>query len=464
MFIGLPLAARYTDPWQDSFETRFAALTARRRRIAYYYTEPDNSTFRYRCFNMVRTVNAHAGDTGAAWFSRADGERLGRVADAVDVLILGRVRYDTPVARLVARARAGGARILFDVDDLVCDTRHIELLMNSLNQDTGAGGNWDYWYSYIARMGAALRLCDGVITTNAFLAGQIARDTDLPVSIVPNYLNAEQEAVSRAILTAKRDNGWGRDGLIHVGYFSGSPTHARDFAIVAPTLAGLLAADPRVVLRLVGMLDPHPALAGLQERIEVHPFTDFLSLQRLVGSTEISLAPLQDNIFTNSKSELKFFEAAVVGTLTIASPTFTFAQAIEMAARACSRMSWNGASASARRSGCSMMGATSRWRRRPRRRQAPPMAARRSGPRSSTPPLGRLLRLLCPCQRRCASASLRRHPSRGGPQSCRCWPRTASASRSGRATIRCCRSLKASTSRRWIMPTRRRCGPNMPRP
>ncbi|MBR0655598.1 glycosyltransferase family protein [Plastoroseomonas arctica] len=329
MFIGLPFAARYTDPWQDDFETRFQALTARRRRIAYYYTEPDNSTFRYRCYNMVQTVNAVAPDTGAAWFCRADGERLGRVADAADVLILGRVRYDTPVVQLVARARAGGARILFDVDDLVCDTRHIELLMNSLNQDTGPAGNWDYWFSYIGRMGAALRLCDGVITTNAFLGQQIARDSGLPVAIVPNYLNREQEAVSRAIVAAKRDGNWARNGRIHVGYFSGSPTHTRDFAIVASSLATLLAEEPRLIVRLVGMLDPHPALAPWRHRIEVHPFTDFLTLQRLVGSTEISLAPLQDNIFTNSKSELKYFEAAAVATLTIASPTFTFRQAID---------------------------------------------------------------------------------------------------------------------------------------
>ena len=34
-------------------------------------------------------------------------------------------------------------------------------------------------------------------------------------------------------------------------------------------------------------------------------------------------------MFTNCKSELKYFEAAVVGTVTIASPTFTFARAID---------------------------------------------------------------------------------------------------------------------------------------
>ena len=39
--------------------------------------------------------------------------------------------------------------------------------------------------------------------------------------------------------------------------------------------------------------------------------------------------PLQHNLFTNCKSELKYFEAAAIGTATIASPTFAFRHAIE---------------------------------------------------------------------------------------------------------------------------------------
>ena len=49
---------------------------------------------------------------------------------------------------------------------------------------------------------------------------------------------------------------------------------------------------------------------------------DFLSLQ-LIGRTQINLIPLQVNAFTDGKSELKHFEAAAVGTVSIASPTAT---------------------------------------------------------------------------------------------------------------------------------------------
>jgi glycosyltransferase involved in cell wall biosynthesis len=39
--------------------------------------------------------------------------------------------------------------------------------------------------------------------------------------------------------------------------------------------------------------------------------------------------PLQTNVFSNSKSELKYFEAAIVETPTLATPTYSFRLAID---------------------------------------------------------------------------------------------------------------------------------------
>ena len=54
-----------------------------------------------------------------------------------------------------------------------------------------------------------------------------------------------------------------------------------------------------------------------------------MNLQRLLGTVEFNLMPLQSNAFTDCKSELKYFEAASVGTLSIASPSFTYRRAIQ---------------------------------------------------------------------------------------------------------------------------------------
>jgi glycosyltransferase involved in cell wall biosynthesis len=59
------------------------------------------------------------------------------------------------------------------------------------------------------------------------------------------------------------------------------------------------------------------------------PFMSFLGLQSAIAEVDVNLSPLQSSPFTFSKSELKFFEAAVVGTITIASPTPVFSNAIQ---------------------------------------------------------------------------------------------------------------------------------------
>jgi hypothetical protein len=107
---------------------------------------------------------------------------------------------------------------------------------------------------------------------------------------MPNYLNPQQQALSERLYNAKRNSGWARDGRNHLGYFSGSPSHALDFTIVAPAISRLMRADPRVVLRVVGFFDPHPELATLRHRIEVVPLQDFINLQRSIAEVEINIA------------------------------------------------------------------------------------------------------------------------------------------------------------------------------
>jgi hypothetical protein len=79
----------------------------------------------------------------------------------------------------------------------------------------------------------------------------------------------------------------------------------------------------------VGFLDVGPALHGFVDRIDILPLTDFLTLETLIGETGLNIVPLQTNAFSNSKSELKYFEAAIVETPTFATPTYSFRLAIE---------------------------------------------------------------------------------------------------------------------------------------
>ncbi len=78
-------------------------------------------------------------------------------------------------------------------------------------------------------------------------------------------------------------------------------------------------------------LDPleFPEMSGLEPHIEWRRFVKFDDVPLEVARFDINLAPLEDgNPFVEAKSELKFFEAALCGVPTIASPSGPFKRAI----------------------------------------------------------------------------------------------------------------------------------------
>ena len=318
----------YRAPWTQPLEDRIAALTRpAERRVAYLYQAPDTSTFRYRVFNMVQALEGSA-DVAAAWFTVAEVPRLLPLLDRCDALVVCRVRYADAIGNLLNRARQLRVATVFDCDDLVFDPDYVHLILHTLDQQIFEKA-WDTWFAMIGRIAATMRLCDRGIVTNDFLADRLrAAAPGKPVGVVPNFLERTQRDLSLRLYGAKQHSGFARDGRIHIGYFSGTPTHSRDFAIIADALARLMHDDPRIVLRLVGFVQPAGALAEFADRIEHFPLQDHLNLQRLIAGVEFNVAPLQSNDFTNCKSDLKYFEAASVGTLTLASPTHAFRAAI----------------------------------------------------------------------------------------------------------------------------------------
>jgi len=299
-------------------------------RAAYFYEIPDTSTFRYRVYNVCQSLAAEPrGGPSASWFHCGDLERIERVIDQCDVLILCLVHYTDFINRMVSRAHARGRRVLFDVDDLRFDVGYAHTVMDSLGVELSDDA-WRYWFGNFSRMGVTMSLCDAAVVTNPYLAARVEAFLGKPTHIMPNYMNREQMEASAEIWETKERSGWERDSRIHLGYFSGTPTHKRDFALIVGQLAQLMDDDERLTLRVVGFLDDiGPELERHRARIETTPLQDFLNLQREIGQVEVNLVPLQDNTFTNCKSELKWFEAAAVGAVTVATPTYTFRHAIE---------------------------------------------------------------------------------------------------------------------------------------
>jgi glycosyltransferase involved in cell wall biosynthesis len=310
-----------TQPWELPLLDRLRMLNGGDLRVAYFSEAFEQGSFRYRCYNMAQTLNASSSGIRASFFIAEDLAAIKDLATHADVLVLSRVRYDSIIHRLIDSFHGMGKQVFYDIDDLIFDPSFAPLIASTLNY-TLWGKDLDNWFALAARIRATLDLSDHVITTTAYLADQVALVTAKPVTVVSNFVNQEQLDASA---------GFSRQidpTMTTLGYFSGSTSHQKDFEIALPALLSFLGADVTHRLTIAGYLELPDVFTPYQNQITRLAFMSPAKLQHAIGSVDANIVPLQDNPFTASKSELKYFEAALVHTPTIASPTPPYQQAI----------------------------------------------------------------------------------------------------------------------------------------
>jgi O-antigen biosynthesis protein len=323
-------------PGQAALYERLATLGQGQVRVAYFAENVQSSTFRYRAANMVAVLNILADakevQTSAACFFTGDLQYAADIEASADILVISRVRHDFATTALVQQFNAQGKKVWFDIDDWVFDPQAIGLIIHTAGQ-TESDEVLNYWHAVVSRMRQMLLLCDGAITTNRYLAQKLSKFVNMPIKVIPNFANEQQLAVSQPLYLNKLNLVAIEAQAIKLGYFSGSASHNRDITLLFPALEIIMAGDPRVQLVLVGPIELGEQAVRFEQlysnRITRHGFTDYVYLQQLIAEVDFNLVPLQTNEFTHCKSELKYVDAAIVGTLTISSPTHAYAAAIQ---------------------------------------------------------------------------------------------------------------------------------------
>ena len=297
--------------------------------VCYVGGEPDTPGMIYRVSHYAAACRA----AGAVVTVLRSDEAAARMteADGIDLLVIWRAAWTETLAAFIARARTGGARIVFDVDDLMIDpalatTRLIDGIRSQQLTETQVREH----YTRVQRTMLAADVC--AASTNE-LAGHMRRFAK-PVVTLPNGYDTATLAASR--MAVRRRLAGTPDGLLRLGYASGSRTHQRDFAEVAAALPRVFRARPHcrlVLFQASGVklidLSEFPALTAFADRIEWREMVPPELLPRELARFDVNLAPLQpDNVFCDAKSELKYFEAALAGVCTVASPVGPYVRAI----------------------------------------------------------------------------------------------------------------------------------------
>lgn len=311
-----------------------------RSRVLFVSGEPDTPGHFYRVARYAATAEEAGFDVSVVRHdelrsatSRFGGRLIGLQPAAPQLVVIWRAAWTPRLSRAIDQWRRAGARIVFDVDDYMFDPdlARTEIIDGIRSQACTEEAVAELYL----RINHTLLESDACIAPTETLARAMRR-WGKPAFVLPNGFDDDTHAASRRAVAARRLAG--SDGLIRIGYAAGSKTHQRDFAVAAPALARLLRnrSDCRLVLFRAGQngpplldLDEYPDFADLGHRVEWRPLRPLAELPDELARLDINLAPLETgNPFCEAKSELKFFEAALVEVVTIASPTMPFATAI----------------------------------------------------------------------------------------------------------------------------------------
>jgi glycosyltransferase involved in cell wall biosynthesis len=235
--------------------------------------------------------------------------------------IFYRVPGFPPVLGLIEDCKRLRLPLWWEVDDLIFDAaeylqnRNLARLDGELRKNILSG---------VPLYRAAMLACGRGIASTPRLA-QAMRDAGLAeVHIVENALDAETLSLADRLRTPARP---AREAVV-ITYGSGTRTHDADFAVAAPGVLAALRARPNLRLRIVGDLTLPPDFAPLADRVERVQKTHFAAYFAWLANADISIAPLEDTIFNDAKSNIKFLEAAVLGVASVCSPRATFAAVI----------------------------------------------------------------------------------------------------------------------------------------
>lgn len=291
----------------------------------------------YRAFNQAEELDLNK---IRAEVMIQDNPFLPRFSKKFKVFIFHRTLFTPIIKNLIEKIKKQGKEIIFETDDLVFDSKYLEKMdylknINALERKLyakGVGGE--------ILQDPYVKVCT---TTTSYLADKL-KEYGKQVFIVPNKLSRKDIETTNVILSERkqveesnkdkirslvRQPADRDDKVIKLGYFSGTISHNKDFAVITNALMQIMEKYPQVELFLVGPLDVESRLNKFKARIKQLPLAPRNKHFENIASVDINLAPLEiGNPFCESKSELKFFEAGILEVPTIASAGQTFREAI----------------------------------------------------------------------------------------------------------------------------------------
>ena len=276
---------------------------------------------RYRAYNQAEELNKHG---IKAAVTVLDHPNLVKFANKFKIFIFNRTLVTNKAKKLIAEIKKQNKEIIFDTDDLVFDAELMHQAesyqkMNALEKRQYEKGVGEEILS-----DSYVRICT---TTTSFIKDILIEKYQKKVFVSRNKINDHEVEIADGFMAKKALN---NSKEIKLGYFSGTMSHNKDFSTITDALFQIMKKYSQVKLVLVGPLSVENKLNQFQSRIIHSGLAPIKKHYENISNVDINLAPLvKDDPFCEAKSELKFFEAGIVKTPTVAVRNQTFSEAIE---------------------------------------------------------------------------------------------------------------------------------------
>lgn len=274
-------------------------------------------SYRYRVLHQMEQINAGFLESDEYFYENLNP----LIVLNYRVIIFFRCPWTQKIEDAISLAKNLNKKILFDIDDLVIDTKYTDdihfLKTLSPKQKT-------LYDNGVIRMKKTLKLCEGAITTTKALARELKNYVS-NVFINRNVASEEMWKLSKKALVNKDISK--NDNHIIIGYFSGSISHKPDIEMIKPALLKILKKFRNVKLLLLGELEI-PDFYEFSSQIIYKKFVNWKKLPKIISKVDINIAPIENNVFNSAKSENKWVEAALVKVPTVASNFGAFQQVI----------------------------------------------------------------------------------------------------------------------------------------
>jgi glycosyltransferase involved in cell wall biosynthesis/ubiquinone/menaquinone biosynthesis C-methylase UbiE len=274
---------------------------------------------RYRCHHQCEQLKKHNINSDIFEFNKIN---IIDILNVYDIFIFHRVPITEEIRTFIQTCKSNNKITIFDTDDLIFDEQHgkyIRALDNSTKEEVAL------YFDGIRRYSETMKLCEyGIVSTN-----KIKQEMNFflkNVFVNKNGVSDEMINISKKAIDKTLKN----KDYINIGYMSGTHTHNVDFKEAEISLLQILKKYKDCRLSIAGFLTLDDKFKRLKSQILRIPYMLWKNLPFEIAKLDINIAPLEmGNIFCEAKSDLKYFEAALVRVPTVASKLGAFNDNIE---------------------------------------------------------------------------------------------------------------------------------------